>query len=328
MVRDDRWCPSDMAAAWTGRLRRWLRLARRGPGFFDPSSTASYETASGSRERSRTPFLGPNEFSDSGKFLRKPNEAEDGGEAVYRGSIVVTNLARGLVKAILPSGSELSLAKNRSAPDLHPVMYLCGHQERTRWIINNETLMTGESYKELMLLVPFVQKGDGPFWHNYVVRMYLNHGIAIRIGNDHFGYAKEFGTLCERDIDPHRSEVKVSDRRKTLKFRARSTFTGSWRRSANARAELPHYPSIMTILAMPVVGLHHSGRLICSYFELDDRCAWVAPIESTHEFVDPFVPAMSSWMGIGPLSNVVNGAVAVRGLQWRIDHPPPADCRF
>jgi hypothetical protein len=277
-----------------------------------------------------SPFLGPSAFS--GDWYPKASGATTGGLATYRGNIVFTNLDRGLVETILPREAGLSLAprvQKSAAPESHPVLYLYGHPENTRWIIDNETVMQGESYRELMLVVPFVQRQGGPRWHNYVVRMYLNNGVAIWIGNKHYGYAKEFGTLYEKNVDLWTAELRTFDSDDVLMFHAQSKRTGSWRPSAQAKAEIPNYASIQTILAMPVVGRHETRGLICSYFELDDKHARVAPVESIHQFFHCFVPEMSdAWMELGRLSNVVNGAVAVQGLEWRINYPPLATCSF
>jgi hypothetical protein len=278
------------------------------------------------------PFLGPEAFSGSGTYVPKSTMATTGGRATYRGNIVFTNLDRALVNAILPSGSELKLAQNRIARGLHPVLYLYGHPEQTSWIIDDEPYLNGASYQELILLVPFVQKGSGTLWHSFVARMYLDNGVAIWIGNEYYAYAKEFGTLRESNLDVRTSEVTGYDSDDIVKFRAQSKRTGGWRSSDQAKTDLPNFAAIQTILAMPVVGWRPSssspGRLVCSYFELSYTNARVAPVESTHEFLDPFVPGMSNWMGLGSLSQVPDGAVAVRDLTWRIDHPPPAECRF
>ncbi len=91
---------------------------------------------------------------------------------------------------------------------------------------------------------------------------------------------------------------------------------------------MPNYQAIQTILAMPIVGRRSSGQLVCSYFELNYANATVAPVQSSHEFLEPFVPGMSGWVGLGTVSSVVNGAVAVRDLNWRIKQPPARACRF
>ena len=85
-MRSARPNPGDVSTRWRQRLRKWLGRRRTMP-------------------RSTTPFLGPQEFAASGTYRRKANKATSGGLATYRGNIVVTNLDRALVNAILPPGT-------------------------------------------------------------------------------------------------------------------------------------------------------------------------------------------------------------------------------
>ena len=281
---------------------------------------------SAGRSAANAPFLGRDAFLP-GSYTAKTDKTKDGGQATYRGYIVFTNVHRELVRAIVPS--TLELAENHVNPDVHPVMYLYGFPENTRWIVNGEIYMEGESYEEMMLLVPFVHGHGGRLWHTHVVRMYLTHGVAIWIGNEIFAYAKRPGTFDLLDID-RSGFAMTAYARKLKKFRAEIAFTGGWRSSAEAANSIQNYPEIQTILAMPIVGRRRpSGELVCSYFDMDYTKTLVAPIESDHEFVHPFVPEMSSgWMDLGRMSSVVNGAVAVKRLEWHIDERPLVECRF
>jgi hypothetical protein len=264
------------------------------------------------------PFLGPPDFA--GSFVPKPTPATTGGDASYDGNIVFTNLDRALVEAILPP--ELKLASNSTAPLLHPVVYLYGHPHNTSWIVAGTPILVGPHYQELMLLIPFVQSG-GSLWHTYVVRMYLDDLNAIWIGNTFFAYGKEWGTSQESG-----TMVTEFDQGGRAKFRTDLQITGPWQTSAQAATSLPNYSAIQTILKIPVVGRRSSGELVCSYFELNDAAATVAALQSTHQFLDPFVPGMSGWVALGSLGNVPNGAVAVRNMNWRIEQPPAPACQF
>jgi hypothetical protein len=284
------------------------------------------------RSAGNTPFLGPDAFLP-GSYIPKSGKTKDGGQATYRGYIVFTNVDRKLVREIVPEG--LELAENHVSRDVHPVMYLYGFPENTRWVVNGKTFMKGESYEEMMLLVPFVHGCDGRLWHTHVVRMYLTNTVAICIGNRFFAYAKWPGEFDLMGIDQAAFRMTAYDDHEQKKFRAKIALKGRWRPSAEAASadpakRIPNYAEIQTILAMPIVGRRpSSGELVCSYFDMDYAKTRVAPIESVHEFVDPFVPEMSSsWKNLGRLSSVVNGAVAVEGLEWHIDEHPLDACRF
>ena len=280
--------------------------------------TAGCATRSPSLPPSTLPFLGPQDFS--GSYTPVCGTATTGGEATYHGTIVFTNLDRSLVQAILPP--PLKLATNSAAPGLHPVAYLYGRPTNTHWIVSNTPILIGPNYQELMLLVPFVQTTAGTRWHNDVARMYLDDWNAIAIGNLFFGYAKEWGTSQESGTEV--TELAAA----TPYFHTNIQTTGSWEPSAQAEQDIPNYRAIQTILAMPMVGRDSSGALICSYFELNYGSAMVRPAQSTHEFLQPFTTGMAGWVTLGSLSSVVNGAVAIRDLNWRIRQPPPPACRF
>lgn len=240
---------------------------------------------------------------------------------MYDGNIVFTNLDRALAEAIIPA--DLKLAPNSVSPTLHPVIYLYGRPTNTSWIVAGTPIIIGPNYQELMLVIPFVQERNGTHWHNYVVRMYLDDWNAIWIGNIFFGYAKLWGTSQESGAD-----VTEFDQGGTAKFHATIQATGPWQPSAQAEASLPNYAAIQSIFAMPIVGLSPTGQLVCSYFELNYTNTTVAPVQSTHEFLSPFVPGMSAWVALGTLSSVANGAIAVRNVNWRIEQPPAPPCNF
>ena len=255
-------------------------------------------------------------------YTPKKTPFDKGGRATYGGTIVFTNLSRKLVEKVLPTDDSLMLATNTVAPDMHPVIYLYGNLENTRWEIDGKVILEGADYHEMMLLVPFVRKRDGTLWHTYVVRMYLDDQIAIDIGNTHYAYAKVWGDL--RRLFAH---VNVSDSAGTPKFHAYIPSPASWLPSAKAETDLPNYRAIQTILTMPIIGWDGPGKLLCSYFELSYEKALVAASSSTHEFLSPFVPGMADWVRLGSLSSVVDGAFKVRVVDWRLEHPRP-ECRF
>ena len=267
---------------------------------------------------STLPFLGPQNFS--GTYSPRCGNATVGGYANYQGNIVFTNLDRNVVQTIVPAG--LKLASNTVGSTQHPVLFMYGHQQDTSWFVGGTLIPGGAPYQELMLLVPFVQETSGTRWHTHVVRMYLDNWTAIWIGDTFFAYAKEWGTSVE-------SGTAVSEfSGGAQKFQANIVPNGAALTNAQAEATLPNYAAIKSILDMPVVGRRADGTLVCSYFELDFTSAMITPVRSTHQFLDPFVPTMSSWLGLGTLTNVVDGAIAVQNITWRIKQPPPDPCRF
>jgi hypothetical protein len=270
-----------------------------------------------------TGFLGPADFEKNwpSMYTLPSSPFTKGGRATYEGNIVFTNLDKKHVACVLPD--TLELAPNAS--DVHPVLYMIGHLEDIYWEINDVPQISGDEYDEMILAIPFVRKRGGALWHNYAVRMYLNHDIAIRIGNKHYAYNKTWG-----DIRRCAPRVCVSTRDGTRKFEAKLQIPlgSGWEPSTDAEVSLPNYKAIQTILSMPILGVTPNDALLCSYFELDYRNAQVMPITSTHAFVRPFVPGMAEWTTLGSLFNVANGAVRIRNLDWRLQQPPLPRCQF
>jgi hypothetical protein len=267
---------------------------------------------------SAAPFIGPRDFS--GTYTPRWRDATTGGEATYHGNIVFTNLDRDIVQGALPP--HLQLAENTLIPHMHPVIFLFGHPMNTHWVVADTPMLVGSDYQELMLLIPFVHSTTGTKWHTYVARMYLDDVTAIAIGNLFFGYAKAPGTAWE-------SGTQVTEFFAGFPyFHANIQPIGPWTSSTQAETTFPNYKAIQTILDMPIVGRTPGGILICSYFELHYQNATVAPVESRHEFLQPFRPGMSAWVALGTLESVPGGALAIRNLTWRIRQPPPPPCHF
>ena len=136
--------------------------------------------------------------------------------------------------------------------------------------------------------MPFVQKGAGSQWHNFVVRMYLDDLGAIAVGNLHYGYAKEQGSF--QDNRPQAFFATVGGNNA---FWSDSQSLGAWRPSAQAETDIANYKEMQAILAMPVIGHFWTGlSYVCSYFDFDYSNANVAPIAIDHAYHGAFTPGM------------------------------------
>ncbi len=56
--------------------------------------------------------------------------------------------------------------------------------------------------RESILLIPFVQHTNGPRWHAFVVRIYLDNEIAETLGNWPYGYFKQLAAFEEMQTGP------------------------------------------------------------------------------------------------------------------------------
>ncbi len=223
---------------------------------------------------STLPFLGPKDFA--GTYTPGASNTAQGGQATYSGYIVFTNIDRSTVAAALPS--DLKLATNLSpTPDLHPIIFLYGHQRNTHWIIGGTTPQVGQDYTELTVLIPFVQNLDGTRWHNYVARMYLDDLGAIYVGNLFYAYAKEWGKSDESGT----AFTECHDAQEY--FGAAMQESGGWLPSAQAETALLNYQAIETIFEMPMVGWNDYS-FTCSYFDFNYDKALVQTLKSQHTF--------------------------------------------
>jgi Acetoacetate decarboxylase (ADC) len=271
------------------------------------------------------PFMGPCDFDGTYEALAVPSISH--GQSRYVGHVLFANLDRNIVAAVLPS--ELRLATKASAPStVHPVILLYGDQLDTSWALEGVSQIPGDQYKELILLIPFVTAPSGTKWHTFVARMYLNDDAAIWLGNMFYGYAKEPGTFNEVTDGVTVNASSIAH------FQANWTVLGPWRTSDQARMALPNYIAIEEIFAMPVVGMigtDFGDVPTCSYFEWIYDSAEVASLQSQFQFLEPFRAGMQTWVALGSVNSVPDGAIAIRNVTWRLAWPAPTpwwSCKF
>jgi hypothetical protein len=270
------------------------------------------------------PFLGPGDYF--GSYTPRLHPALNGAQATYAGALVVTMLDRSLVAPVLPPGLHLATPKATSIQ--HPVIFLVGVQGDPLYLINGALFPSWvDPYDELILLIPFVV-GDGGSdrWHNYAVRMYLDALGPVVIGDVGYGYAKELALLVPSGTLPDVNTRVFSWIDGMPYFASTIVPTGAWRSAAGATTSLPRWVDLQKIFEMPIVGSEIPGLFICSYFEWEYSNADVAAVVSVYRYLHPFKTGvgMDNWVNLGPLANAPDGAVALRGLRWRLslERPP------
>ena len=270
-------------------------------------------------------FPGSGQFD--GSYDPRASDAQEGGQSTYNGSIAVILLDRFLVQSALPA--DFRLAERTDSGNTHPVIHLVGHQLELMLLKGGVPQPSGApAYQEMILLIPFVNRGSGSKWHTFALRMYLDQVAEVAIGNITFAYAKVLGQLAEIGLpDDLTTRITVLLR----VFEGNLRRTGPWRTLDNARMTLPPWKDLQEIFKMPVVGadvtLGAVVRTVCSYWEWDYTNAEVAPATSRHQFLQSLRDGMDSWVQLGPLSSDPNGTFAIRGLRWRLAAQPPA-CSF
>lgn len=273
-------------------------------------------------------FLSSAHFS--GSFTPAPTVAPIfGGKSTYDGAVVFTNLDRSIVAAALPD--DLQLAPNISdTPGKHPVIFIISHHANMDFLIPGPDPPYPNAYEELILLIPFVQHEAGTKWHTLVERMYLNDLIAISTGNLYYGYAKQFGTFERQDSDLAPVNFKVR-KTGTPYFSAQLELKGPWVTGVSAETAFANFTRMQEIFTMPLIGRNAGAwpllEYVCSYFQWDFSTAFVRPVKSRHEFLQPFTAASGAWATLGELASVKNGAVAIRNMEFRIFYPA-FPCQF
>ncbi|MDB5947896.1 MAG: hypothetical protein JWQ33_2922 [Ramlibacter sp.] len=280
------------------------------------------------------PFLGPADFQ--GHYSPRPGMTWNGLQSTYSGTVAVTMVNREIVKKMLPPGLFLAEPKplaGGGTPGTHPVVHLMGDQGEPSTLFWGIPTQVGSGYQEMILIVPFVVRGTGTLWHNYVVRMYLNNQLAVDGGNEFFGYAKELAILSPlQDWGVVHHKVSSPDLA-TIWFLDDIDVPGQWGAMPGVAATLARWNDISTILEMPFLGLRpadvlqpsgiqRSALLICSYWELQYANASLAATVSRHRVVTKFRDGMEDWETMGTLVSAQDGAVSMRGVRWRLAMPP------
>ncbi|MFQ5526963.1 MAG: hypothetical protein ACE5GX_11980 [Thermoanaerobaculia bacterium] len=272
-------------------------------------------------------FLGPADFS--GQPIPPPASSSSVGQTTFNGVLTFTNVDRTMVAKLLPPG--YSLAKNLSfwLKTKHPVALLFGDQTDGRQFVAGQPVPVLPAdrvhYSETILAIPFVQKTNDVGWHTYIVRMYLDNQIAVN-GGALYGYKKKFTCLdwtgkkveiwrqsavCPPTYLGSKQELLTGD------FR----FTGVWLDGSAAMSQLANFDDMFAIWTTRILGRTAIGTSVCSYFEWDLANARVSRAKTSYELPTPPTSKMTAWPGLGDLDSVKLGAVAVRGLRWRLALP-------
>ncbi|KPJ82977.1 MAG: hypothetical protein AMS19_06055 [Gemmatimonas sp. SG8_23] len=263
-------------------------------------------------------FLGVADF-EGGPILAS-SSVTTGAEGTYLGVVTFTNVDRTKVEALLPSAYRLAARKTSHESDVHPVMLLFGDQTDGHYLLPDPAppVPTGIHYSELIFLVPFVQRKGLPGWHNYVVRMYLDQDEAVVAGIP-YGYQKRKAWIEWRG-----DEARVYDPKMGPLWRGTLTWGTPWRDYADATASLPRFPDLVAIMRTRILGHHFVG--LCSHWEWDFSDARIAQATTSYDMVSPFRLDMKDWPALSPFDGVADGAFVLRGVRWRLAHPPAGLC--
>ena len=258
---------------------------------------------------STSPFPGPKDFQ--GGFVPAPGPVVNGLQADYSGTLVVLMLDRNLVQSVLPQGA--SLAPTKTPSTQHPVIYLIGTQNNPLGVQNGQpTPIPGAmTYKEMSLLVPFVVLNNGANWHNLVVRMFLDNGVAVWGGNACCAYQK-FPAMLDYQNQGNQSTHTISLLGTTL-FQDQEALNSAFVPPWNV-GRPPRFPALRKIFEMPILGYQSFfgyTQYLCTYWEWNFNNAQIASASSQFQFTTPSAPGIQGWTALGSLTNAPNGAVAI-----------------
>ena len=278
-----------------------------------------------------TDFLGPDAFK--GTYKPRSGGFGLGGESDYRGQIVMVNVDRSIVEQLIPN--KFRLAKRDPKPAdgstvYHPVIVMLGDQTNTNWDIGDWDPEVGDDYRELIVLVPFLQRKlwlwYSKKWHNYAGRMYLNDYPAILLGNLFYGYNKRramFDGEVVSEATPTTTVTAINEAGNAY-FSTTATRDMNWLTDSQAEQNLANYVAMKSYFEIPITGRPTlSPDYVCSYFEMDFSGARVARLNSSQNYTNQFkqdVPGASQWPP--SISSVDDGAIVVKDLEWRVAAPP------
>ena len=258
-------------------------------------------------------FLGSGDFE--GDWIAAPSPVLAGGQSTFTGVLTISNVARAEVVGLLPLGYELAGRTTSGSQDVHPIVLAFGDQTDGASVVGGITVPNGVHYSEMILAVPFVQKVNQPGWHTMIVRMYLDNDAAVLAGAL-FGYQKQKAWL--------RWAGDVVQIQKTLGgdlLEGTFSWGTPWHDGSQALTAVPNFQDIVDIMTTRLLG--RTGVFpICSHFEWDLQDTRVAPAVTAYDMKDAFTSSMGSWPMLSPFVNVVDGAVIVRGIRWRLSSVP------
>jgi hypothetical protein len=272
------------------------------------------------------PFLGPGDFQ--GSYTPALRKVTDGLQSTYSGTVAITSVNRAVVQQMLPPG--LTLAQPQPGTwgaASHPVLHMIGEQRAPSTLVASAVwpvvwpVVGAPGYDEMILVVPFVLRANGTLWHNYVVRMYLNHIIPVFGGNELYGYAKELARLDHAQNGGAVQHTVTSEDMLTTWFRDAIDVTAQ-PTTASAAANLPRWNDVQKILEMPFLGIRSTDNaFVCSYWELDYSSATIEATVSRHQVVTKFRPGMEPWETMGTVRSAPDGAFTMSQVRWRLAWP-------
>lgn len=277
-------------------------------------------------------FLGNADF-EGAPITTSPITA--GIQSTYNGFLTLTNLDRSMVEALLPSGFVLAANKSFSLQTKHPVLMLWGDQTDGATflgsVVTPAPALDRGHYSEVIFAIPYVQRSGQSGWHTYIVRMYLDNAQAVA-GGALYGYNKQMGCLDWRGsiVKAWQAPVVCPNPNPFLPrslLRGDFRYSGTWYDGPNAYSQIANLSDMVGMVNTRILGRSDLGQSICSFFEWNLDEARVAEATTTYRFEAPFRSDMGAWPGLGDLQNVADGAVAVRGVRWRLG-PSPVACGF
>lgn len=270
--------------------------------------------------RLEPPFLSEGNFD--GSFTPRAGNATDGLQSTYAGTAWVTSVDRGTVQQMLPPGFRLAPVKMATwGGSRHPVVMMIGRQGAPSSFVGSFTFQLGPGYDEMILFVPFVVRGADTRWHNYVVRMYLNHWIPV-FGGEAFGYAKVLARLdrSQAGAGAATHHTGSTEDLATTWFEADidPPTPNPAPPSNTAVPPLPRWNDVRRILEMPFLGIRPDTLEACSYWEMDFANATVERTAVRHRVVTSFRQGMEAWPNFGTLHSADNGAFSMSNVRWRL----------
>ena len=273
-----------------------------------------------------TTLAGPGDFTESWQKVNPP--ASSGGESTYNGVIAFSNVDRNVVTNVLPPYWELATPK--SSQPCHPILILFGRQTHLGVFPAFLALFAGGSpppdYTEVMVLIPFVHRQNRMNMHTFVVRMFLENAKAVEIGNKFYGYAKQQATFY--DMPPELGAIPLGQT--TISMITTVASTGAW--VPYGPAALPNLDTVTEILEMPLIGikLDDDGKSVeqCSYFELNYGGSNVRSVTVDQQYLQSVANGTAAWPSLGKIHSVIDGAVEVSGVDWKIQWPQMSWCSY
>jgi hypothetical protein len=227
-----------------------------------------------------------------------------GGKADFNGAVVLAEVPEHVIARSLPRLLSLQ-STDHVRPSYHPVVFIFGELVQGGAHLLGFSFSAGVCYREVAVLVPFVQLGVERTPVVFTLQMLADHPSAVALGNTVYGYRK---TLVQIETSGPTYQCRLQGR--TL-FSGTGSISGPWLRPLRLDANALSW--LTSLIGLPILGQRASGQFVRSSFDWDLTRASVRALEAEIHWDGP--------LGSLETRSLAGRGLALRDVTWRTGLP-------